>query len=301
MWFIPPGTAQAASCTEHVLEAEQELSIPARPAAIHSTGGKRPGRLSSAVRDEPGRQDRLFRQRQRGEKPICWIRKGRVRQKATVGCMQLSVQHHRANFRPVERILDPSANVWYAARYLKRLRADSGSWSVAAARYNGGSRSQQRDYTCKIYQHLESLDKNSASLLEGNRCAQGDPAIAPETRRRVPQGSGRGTGLTLPEGWTGFHGVRTAKGSRHELPPHLPCPGSFTDVMKHAVVALILERLRAKETPFGVLDTHAGIGRYDLTSQQAGRTGEYLGGIARVMAAADQLPPGTGALSERGP
>ena len=28
MWFIPPGNAQAASCTEHVLEAEQELSIP---------------------------------------------------------------------------------------------------------------------------------------------------------------------------------------------------------------------------------------------------------------------------------
>ena len=72
---------------------------------------------------------------------------------------------------------------------------------------------------------------------------------------------------------------------------HIFHAGSFTDVMKHAVVALILERLRTKETPFGVLDTHAGIGRYDLTSQQAGRTGEYLGGIARVMAAADRLPP----------
>ena len=72
---------------------------------------------------------------------------------------------------------------------------------------------------------------------------------------------------------------------------HIFHAGSFTDVMKHAVVALILERLRTKETPFGVLDTHAGIGRYDLTSQQAGRTVEYLGGIARVMAAAGTLPP----------
>ena len=35
-------------------------------------------------------------------------KKGRVRQNATVGCMQLSVQHHRENFRPVERILDPA-------------------------------------------------------------------------------------------------------------------------------------------------------------------------------------------------
>jgi 23S rRNA (adenine2030-N6)-methyltransferase len=75
---------------------------------------------------------------------------------------------------------------------------------------------------------------------------------------------------------------------------HIFHAGSFTDVMKHAVVALILERLCAKETPFGVLDTHAGIGRYDLESQQASRTGEYLGGIARVMAAAERLPPELG-------
>ena len=75
---------------------------------------------------------------------------------------------------------------------------------------------------------------------------------------------------------------------------HIFHAGSFTDVMKHAIVALILDRLRAKETPFGVLDTHAGIGRYDLSSQQAGRTGEYLGGIARVMAAAERLPPELG-------
>lgn len=75
---------------------------------------------------------------------------------------------------------------------------------------------------------------------------------------------------------------------------HIFHAGSFTDVMKHAVVALILERLCAKDTPFGVLDTHAGIGRYDLESQQASRTGEYLGGIARVMAATERLPPELG-------
>jgi 23S rRNA (adenine2030-N6)-methyltransferase len=71
---------------------------------------------------------------------------------------------------------------------------------------------------------------------------------------------------------------------------HIFHAGSFTDVVKHAVVAIILDRLRSKETPFGVLDTHAGIGRYDLSSQQATRTGEYLGGITRIMAARDRLP-----------
>ncbi|EWY38787.1 lytic transglycosylase [Skermanella stibiiresistens SB22] len=181
--FIPLGTARADSCTGHVLEAEQELGIPR-------------GLLLSIALVESG-QDGIpqpFAMNLDGKsvysdtadeaKGHLIDRQGRVRQNATVGCMQLSVQHHRANFRPVERILDPAANVWYAARYLKRLRADSGSWSVAVARYNGGSRSQQRDYTCKIHQNLESLDRNSAALLDGARCArQGDPAIAPETRR----------------------------------------------------------------------------------------------------------------------
>jgi 23S rRNA (adenine2030-N6)-methyltransferase len=71
---------------------------------------------------------------------------------------------------------------------------------------------------------------------------------------------------------------------------HIFHAGSFTDVFKHAVFALLLQRLCAKETPFCVIDTHAGIGRYDLTSDPAVRTGESRGGIARVLAAADRLP-----------
>ncbi len=71
---------------------------------------------------------------------------------------------------------------------------------------------------------------------------------------------------------------------------HIFHAGSFTDVFKHAVFALLLQRLCAKETPFCVIDTHAGIGRYDLTSDPAVRTGEFRGGIARVLAAADRLP-----------
>jgi hypothetical protein len=182
MWFIPPGTAQAASCTEHVLEAEQELNIPrGLLLSIALVESGQDGSPQPFAMNLDGKT--VYSDSASEAKSHLLDKQGRVRQNATVGCMQLSVQHHRANFRPVERILDPSANVWYAARYLKRLRADSGSWSVAVARYNGGSRSQQREYTCKIYQHLESLDKNSASLLEGARCAQGDPAIAPETRR----------------------------------------------------------------------------------------------------------------------
>ncbi len=60
--------------------------------------------------------------------------------------------------------------------------------------------------------------------------------------------------------------------------------GSFADVVKHAVLALVIGHLRRKETPFLVLDTHAGIGAYDLAGIEAGKTGEWQGGIGRVLA-----------------
>lgn len=63
--------------------------------------------------------------------------------------------------------------------------------------------------------------------------------------------------------------------------------GNFADIHKHAALALILEHLKRKDAPFAYVDSHAGIGAYDLGSVQAEKTGEWLGGIAKVMAAAD--------------
>ena len=60
--------------------------------------------------------------------------------------------------------------------------------------------------------------------------------------------------------------------------------GNHCDVLKHAALCLVLERLKAKEKPFSVLDTHAGRGLYDLDSDAALKTGEYTGGIGRIIA-----------------
>lgn len=66
---------------------------------------------------------------------------------------------------------------------------------------------------------------------------------------------------------------------------HLYHAGGFADVVKHAVLALILGRLAEKQAAYCVLDTHAGIGRYDLSQIAAQKTGEYLNGIARLLTA----------------
>jgi 23S rRNA (adenine2030-N6)-methyltransferase len=58
--------------------------------------------------------------------------------------------------------------------------------------------------------------------------------------------------------------------------------GNFADVIKHIVIARILTHLREKAAPFRVIDTHAGEGLYDLSSDEAIRTGEWRDGIGRL-------------------
>ncbi|TIT43493.1 MAG: 23S rRNA (adenine(2030)-N(6))-methyltransferase RlmJ, partial [Mesorhizobium sp.] len=61
--------------------------------------------------------------------------------------------------------------------------------------------------------------------------------------------------------------------------------GNFADVVKHAVLTRLLDYLKQKDKAFRVIDTHAGIGRYDLSSVEAQKTGEWLGGIGRLVGA----------------
>ena len=63
---------------------------------------------------------------------------------------------------------------------------------------------------------------------------------------------------------------------------HVFHAGNHADVFKHAALTLILEHLAAKPQPFAVLDTHAGVGAYDLASEGAQRTREYEAGGALV-------------------
>jgi len=61
--------------------------------------------------------------------------------------------------------------------------------------------------------------------------------------------------------------------------------GGFADVIKHIVLVRMLTYLQDKQAAFRVIDTHAGAGVYDLTSEEARRGGEWLTGIARIMQA----------------
>ena len=66
--------------------------------------------------------------------------------------------------------------------------------------------------------------------------------------------------------------------------------GNFADVMKHATLARILTYLMQKPAAFRVIDTHAGIGRYSLTGEEARRSPEWAEGIDRLLKADLSVP-----------
>lgn len=66
--------------------------------------------------------------------------------------------------------------------------------------------------------------------------------------------------------------------------------GSFSDVLKHIVLIALLESLKRKDTPFCYIDTHAGIGYYNLYSEMAAKSKEYENGIEKIIQA-DNPPP----------
>src|SRR5690606_36009717 len=64
---------------------------------------------------------------------------------------------------------------------------------------------------------------------------------------------------------------------------------NHADVLKHAILVQILEYFTRKDTPFWVIDTHAGAGLYALDGEWASQSGEVTEGLDRLLGQAS--PP----------
>lgn len=62
--------------------------------------------------------------------------------------------------------------------------------------------------------------------------------------------------------------------------------GNIGDVLKHIVLARLIVYFQRKDKAFRILDTHAGIGLYDLSAAETQKTGEWQQGVAKVLDAA---------------
>jgi len=58
--------------------------------------------------------------------------------------------------------------------------------------------------------------------------------------------------------------------------------GGFADLLKHAVLSLIIEYLKRKPAPIRYIDTHAGAGIYNIGGEMAAKTGEFAQGVGSL-------------------
>ncbi|GAB3485905.1 23S rRNA (adenine(2030)-N(6))-methyltransferase RlmJ [Marinomonas epiphytica] len=70
---------------------------------------------------------------------------------------------------------------------------------------------------------------------------------------------------------------------------HIYHAGNHADILKHLIVSQVCRHFIKKESPFFYLDTHAGIGQYELASDQAQKNKEFESGIGRLLNE-DNLP-----------
>jgi 23S rRNA (adenine2030-N6)-methyltransferase len=66
--------------------------------------------------------------------------------------------------------------------------------------------------------------------------------------------------------------------------------GNFADVFKHIILMALTSTLLRKDKAFCYLDTHAGIGLYDLRSNAAQKSQEFVNGIQKVREQKDPPP-----------
>lgn len=73
-----------------------------------------------------------------------------------LGCLQANYYWHKDEFRSLEEMFDPRANVEQAAKFLTVLYKRHKSWIMAAARYNAGPKNTpaQQRYVCNVIKNL---------------------------------------------------------------------------------------------------------------------------------------------------
>ncbi len=67
--------------------------------------------------------------------------------------------------------------------------------------------------------------------------------------------------------------------------------GNHADVLKHTVLAQVLQHMNQKEKGWRYVDTHAGAGGYSLQGDYAKKRGEFELGIAKLWGRNDLPPP----------
>lgn len=82
-----------------------------------------------------------------------------------LGCMQLNWRWHAKSFADADEMLDPVANTAYAARFLKELHTQLGSWELATAAYHSTDPDRGQAYLTRVAAAQGALAGDGPAVL----------------------------------------------------------------------------------------------------------------------------------------
>jgi hypothetical protein len=135
-----------------------------------------------------------------------------------VGCMQINLRWHPHAFAGLDQAFDPYANADYAARFLRRLRVELGSWTQAAVRYHSASPERQEIYGCAVQAEFDRLRQ-----------------VAPRPCVYRPGGGVSTAAVERPGGHSGSGIVVLRAPSRTEAPPATAPPPVAADLPEETI------------------------------------------------------------------
>ncbi len=81
-----------------------------------------------------------------------------------IGCFQINYHWHGKAFRSIDAMFNPDENATYAAKFLKNLYAELGSWPAAAGAYHARTPSLANAYSARFQTVLAQLDQSRPAL-----------------------------------------------------------------------------------------------------------------------------------------
>jgi hypothetical protein len=140
---------EGALCTDAIRSAERRHGLPSgllMAVALTETGRRVDGALTPWPWSINAAGDGLWLESRRSAlEHVRNLRERGVRS-IDVGCMQVNLMWHAGAFADLDVAFDPGANVDYAARHIKNLRAQSGDWLEAVGRYHSWDQGRAEVY-----------------------------------------------------------------------------------------------------------------------------------------------------------
>lgn len=168
--------AEASSrgiCEREILAAARKHGVP--PGILYSVGLAETGRRGSLQPWSLNIEGKAYFAKSPDE-AILIFNAARA-QGATLidlGCMQINHHYHSEAFSSPEAMLDPVANVDYAARFLASLHRRHMTWTMAVARYHAGPNNDpaQKKYVCRVISNLVATGYGQWTVNAKTFCSQ---------------------------------------------------------------------------------------------------------------------------------